>query len=362
MRLEGRAEMQDLANRATAALEAYDLAGACSILQGGLDGLTNWYIRLSRRRFAGKGPGDAPEASPDQFSQDQRAALDTLYEALLTFVRLLAPFCPFVTDAIYLNLTKQDHGSVHLTDWPEEKKLSAKETTLIEKNHALRRVVSLGMTIRSETKIKVRLPLRSATIAVPSSILKEADFTEEDRALLMQELNVKEIDFTDDPGTLGTRTVSVNARLAGPRLGKKVQEVIAAGKKGDFRELPDGGIEILGEVLTAEEAPLHYAGAEGRGVAAEGGVIVSLDTTVDAELTLEGDARELIRHIQQRRKETGLSVQDKIVLRVADADDLMAKHGATIADQTNATLGDASENESRLELDAYAPVVSFRRL
>ena len=266
-----------------------------------------------------------------------------------------------MTDSVYLNLTKQEHGSVHLTDWPNEKTLSASEKKLIEKNHALRRIVSLGMTIRSENKVKVRLPLRLATIAVPSSVLSQSDFSDDDRQLLMQELNVKDINFTDDPGSLGTRTVSVNARLAGPRLGKKVQEVIAAGKRGEFRELPDGRIDIMGETLTPEEAPLHYTGADGHGVAAEGGVIVSLDTTVDAALTLEGDARELIRFIQQRRKEAGLSVQDRIVLAIRDADDLVAAHGRTIADQTNAELGDATEHTACLELDSYAPTISFRR-
>jgi isoleucyl-tRNA synthetase/bisphosphoglycerate-dependent phosphoglycerate mutase len=353
------AEMQDMTNRVTAALEAYDLSGACAILQDGLDGLTNWYIRLSRRRFAGKGPGDAPEASADQFSQDQRAALDTLNEVLLTFVRLLAPFCPFVTDAIYLNLTKQDHGSVHLTDWPEEKELGKKEKALLEKTRVLRRVVSLGMTVRSENKVKVRLPLRSATIAVPSAILDESDFSDEDRALLMQELNVKEIVFTKDPGSLGERTVSVNARMAGPRMGKKVQEVIAAGKRGEFKELPDGSIEILGERLTAEEAPLHYKGAEGRAVAAEAGVIVSMDTVIDEALMLEGDARELMRHVQQRRKDAGLSVQDRITLRVDGGDALMAAHGKAIADQTNADIGEATGDASSLELDSGTLTVTI---
>ncbi len=344
-----RIELQDLTNRVTAALESYDLAGACAMLQDGLDGLTNWYIRLSRRRFSGKG-------------DEQAAALDTLYEALITFIRLLAPFCPFVTDAIYLNLTKQDHASVHLTDWPEEKKLTAKDQALLAKTRALRRIVSLGMTIRSENKVKVRLPLRSATIAVPSAILHAEDFSDDDRQLLMQELNVKEIDFTADPGSLGTRTVSVNARLAGPRLGKKVQEVIAAGKRGEFRELENGDIEILGETLTAEEAPLHYSGGEGRGLAAEGGIIVSLDTQTDPALILEGDAREVIRHVQQQRKEAGLSVSDTIALSVTNADELMAAHGKTIADQTNATLGATTENQSTLELDTYAPVISFHRI
>ncbi len=355
------AELQDLTNRVTTALEAYDLAKAAAELQDGLDGLTNWYIRLSRRRFAGKGPGETVEASADQFSQDQRAALDTLYDALLTFIRLLAPFCPFITDAIYLNLTKQDHGSVHLADWPEEKKLTKTELAMLEKTRVLRNVVSLGMTIRSENKVKVRLPLRSATIAMPSSVLHAKDFSDEDRSLLAQELNVKEIAFSDDPGSLGERTVSVNARLVGARLGKKVQEVIVAGKRGEFTENADGTLTILGETFTAEEAPLRYMGAEGRGVAAAGGVIVSLDTQTDPALLLEGDARELIRHIQQQRKDAGLSVQDRIVIQVTGNDELMATHGKAIADQTNGVLGAASDHTSTLELDSGTLTLTFSR-
>ncbi len=356
-----RAELQDLTNRVTSALESYDLAKAAAELQDGLDGLTNWYIRLSRRRFAGKGPGEMVEASAEQFSQDQRAALDTLYEALLTFIRLLAPFCPFITDAIYLNLTKQDHGSVHLADWPEEKKLTKAELAMLEKTRVLRNVVSLGMTIRSENKVKVRLPLRSATIAMPSSVLHAKDFSDEDRQLLAQELNVKEIAFSDDPGSLGERTISVNARLVGARLGKKVQDVIAAGKRGEFTENADGTLTILGETFTAEEAPMRYMGGEGRGVAAAGGVIVSLDTQTDPELLLEGDARELIRHIQQQRKDAGLSVQDRIVIQVMGNDELMKTHGKAIADQTNGSLGAAAENPSMLELDSGTLTVSFSR-
>lgn len=337
-------ELCDMTNRVTAALEQYDISTACSILEDGLDGLTNWYIRLSRRRFA---------------SNESSEALHTLHEALLIIIRLLAPFCPFITDAIYLNITRQEHGSVHLTDWPEEKTLGSTERRILEKTRTLRRIVSLGMTVRSEQKVKVRQPLRSATIAVPAAMLDIAAFSDDDRTLLMQELNVKDVVFTDDPGALGTRTVQVNARMAGPRLGKKVQDVIAAGKRGEFTLLPDGRIEILGEVLTPEEAPLHYTGAEGMGVAAAGGLIVSLDTTTDPALLLEGDAREVIRHIQQRRKDAGLSVQDRITLHLKGNDALIAAHGRTIADQTNADLGDCGGEPSTLELDSGTLQISF---
>lgn len=355
------AELQDLTNRMTDALESYDLSGACAIVQQSLDGLTNWYIRLSRRRFAGKGSVDAPDATSKQYADDQRAALDTLFSALLTYARLLAPFTPFVTDALYLNLTQEAHGSVHLSDWPVQRTLQEHERAMLRKTTLLRRIVSLGMTIRSEMTIKVRTPLQSATIALPPAMLEESSITTEDRQLLMRELNVKDIAFTDDPGALGERTVQVNARRAGPRLGKKVQEVIAAGKRGAFIEHDDGTIEILGERLTPEEAPMQYRAAEGQGIAAEAGVIVSLDITMNDALLLEGDARELIRHIQQQRKDSGLSVSDVIVLDVRNADALIATHGPFILQETNATLGSSTEHASSLELECGTVHLSFHR-
>ncbi len=345
------AETQDLVNTVTEKLEAYDLATACSAIEEYLDALTNWYIRLSRRRFAGKGTGDAPEATPEQFEEDRRFALATLEEVLLTFSQLLAPFAPFTTEAIYLNLTQEQHASIHLTDWPEPRPLKKTEEKSIRTTRLLRRIVSLGMTIRSNSKVKVRTPLQNATIAYPPALLGKDKLEDEDRQLLLQELNVKDVSFTDDPGKLGERFLQVNARMVGPRLGGKVQEVIAAGKRGEFTVKSDGGIEILGETLTAEEAPVHYRGAEGFSIAAEGGIIVSLDTHVTDALLLEGDARELIRHIQQQRKDAGLSVKDQITLQIAGADALVKEHGAFIAAQTTSTLGTSADHQSTLELD-----------
>ena len=287
-------EIQDLVNRMTEQLDAYDLSATCAELGETIDALTNWYVRLSRRRFAGKGLVEAEDASGDRERGEQHDALMTLYDVLLTLSQVLAPFCPFTTDAIYLNLVSEEHGSIHLTDWPETRELSKDERAMIEKHRFLRLVVSLGNSIRSKNKIKTRQPLARITVAIPKN-RKSSALTAEDQTLLQQELNVKEIALADDPGKLAQIIALVDARKVGPRLGKRVQEVIAAGKRGEFTQKEDGSVLILDEVMTGDEVQIQYRGAEGTDVAAGGGIVVSLDTNVTPVLEAEGLARDLIR-------------------------------------------------------------------
>jgi len=334
-----KAEVQDLVNRMTTQLDAYDLSATCDELLETIDALTNWYIRLSRRRFAGKGAADALEAEPENFEQDRTDALNTLYDVMLTVSQLLAPFCPFVTDQIYLNLVNEPNGSIHLTDWPESKDLTKEELSLIQTNRLLRRVVSLGLKIRSDRKVKVRTPLSAATVALPASFA-HMSFNEDDMALLRQELNVKEIRFTADASELGEAYAQVDARKAGPRLGKRVQEVIQAGKRGEFEQLEDGRVVILDETLSPEEAPILYRGREGEDIATEKGVVVSIDMHVSEELRLEGLARDLIRAIQKLRKEQGYDMGEKVVVGIDEkAGAVLAVHKDLIEAETSVTIG-----------------------
>ncbi len=335
------AEVQDLANRMTDQLDAYDLSATCDELFETIDALTNWYIRLSRRRFAGKGAGGETEALDiDVSDADRTDALNTLHGALLTISQLLAPFCPFVTEAIYLNIGGQPHGSVHLTNWPAVRKLSKDEQLLIAKNRLLRKVVSLGLKIRSERTIKVRTPLRSASFAFPDSLLKASELNETDLGLLKQELNVKEITIAADPETLGERFVLVDARKAGPKLGKRVQEVIQAGKRGEFTLNADGSIVILDETLAADEAAVMYRGREGSDVAAESGVVVSLDVSVSEELQMEGVARDLIRAIQKLRKEQGYSLGEVVTIGISgEVHELLNLYKALVEQEASVTIG-----------------------
>ncbi len=331
-----KAEVQDLVNRMTEELDRYDLSATCSELYETLDALTNWYVRRSRRRFSGKEGAEA-----------QQSALATLYEVLLTFSKLLAPFCPFITEAIYLNLVPEDHGSIHMSDWPEVRELTSEEKELIERTWLLRTIVSLGMGLRSEANVKVRQPLVGVEIAIP---LENAKFkmqnskyllSDDDRQILAEELNVKNAQVIDDASHLADRIVQVDARKAGPRLGKKVQEIIKAAKAGEFTENSDGSVTVLGEKLSAEEAQIIYQGKEGRNVACEKGIVVSLDSEISDELKLEGLARDVIRAVQALRKEKGLKVSDRISLKTGEGMEEVAKvHQKLIEGETNGGVGD----------------------
>ena len=335
-----KAEVQDLVNRMTEQLDNYDLSATCDELFETIDALTNWYIRLSRRRFAGKGASDSAEAEPEHFEQDRQDALTTLYDVLITVSQLLAPFCPFVTEQIYLNMVNEPNGSIHLTDWPSSRKLEKDELLLITKNRLLRRIVSLGLKVRADKKVKVRTPLAKATIAFPKALMDASAFAEDEMQLLRQELNVKEVSFTDNPGSLGEKYAQVDARKAGPRLGKRVQEIIQAGKRGEFEETDDGRVLILDESLGPDEVAVLYRGAEGQDIAAEKGVVVSLDTVVTEELKLEGDARDLIRAIQKLRKDEGYELGEKIEIAVRDADAILSAHKDLVEQETSVAIKD----------------------
>ncbi|NOS67089.1 MAG: class I tRNA ligase family protein, partial [Candidatus Peribacteraceae bacterium] len=269
-----RAEVQDLVNRMTEQLDNYDLSATCGELHDTIDALTNWYVRLSRRRFAGKaGLHTTEEAMEEMNEGDRMDAISTLHDVLLTLSQLLAPFCPFITESIYLNLVPEEHGSIHLTDWPAVKKLSSAEEKLIAKTRVLRTVASLGFKIRSAGKIKLRQPLAKATVAVPPSLLKGDAINSSEIQLLQEELNVQAVDIVADPGAIAQSFAQVDARKVGPRLGARVQEIIQAGKRGDFAVQKDGSVLILDEVLGPDEVAVMYRGREGEDVAADKGIV-----------------------------------------------------------------------------------------
>ncbi|MDD5469965.1 MAG: DUF5915 domain-containing protein, partial [Candidatus Peribacteraceae bacterium] len=360
------AEVQDLVNRMTEQLDRYDLSATCAELHDTIDALTNWYVRLSRRRFAGKTALEEGESASalqqiDGAEEDRLDALRTLYDVLISLTQLLAPFCPFITDAIYLNLVPEEHVSVHLTGWPEVRPLKKEELALLQKTRLLRTIVSLGLSIRSEQKIKSRQPLASATVAVPPSLAKKAALSDEDVQLLRNELNVKQLTFTEDPGSLATAVALVDARKAGPRLGARVQEVIRAGKAGEFTQQEDGSVLILDEVFSPDEVQIVYRGEEGRNAAANHGIVVSMETTLTEDLKLEGLARDLIRAVQRLRKEAGLEFTDTITLAIDGAEELMQTHGDLIAHETRARLGENSGGKHTMDLEGQAVTVRFEK-
>ncbi|TSC79954.1 MAG: isoleucyl-tRNA synthetase [Candidatus Peregrinibacteria bacterium Gr01-1014_25] len=352
-----RNEVQDLVNRMTEQLDAYDLSATCAEMHDTIDALTNWYIRLSRRRFAGKGALDE-HADVEPTVDDRNAALDTLYDVLLTMSQLLAPLCPFVTESIYLNLVGEEHGSIHLTDWPQTRKLGKDEAALLEKHRMLRRVVSLGLGLRAEKKIKQRQPLAQATIALPPALASRLDPTPADVDVLLQELNVKTVAFADEPGSLGEQILQINARAVGPRLGGKVQDLIAAGKRGEFSVQPDGSFLVLEEAIGADEATVVYRGREGEDVAAAHGIVVSLDTRLTPQLKREGLLRDLIRSIQMLRKDAGLTIADRIILAV-DGIELTDAERNVLIQETRSTIGACNASAHSLDLDDRVITIRF---
>jgi isoleucyl-tRNA synthetase/phosphohistidine phosphatase SixA len=355
-----RAEVQDLVNRMTGQLDAYDLSATCAELHETIDALTNWYIRLSRRRFAGKGALD--EHPEESLNEDDRIdALGTLYDVLLSVSQLLAPFCPYVTEAMYLNLVPGEHGSIHLTDWPQPRELTNEERGLLEKTRLLRTVVSLGLTVRSEAKVRQRQPLAQATFAAPPSVRAAVALNAEDEALLAQELNVKRIVLADDPGELGERILQVDARKVGPRMGGKVQEIIAAGKRGEFEQTDDGGFRVLEETLSPDEARVLYRGREGENVGASGGIVVSLDTRITPELEREGTLRELIRAVQVLRKDSGLTFTDHITLQV-DGLELSDAERTVLEQEVRATVGTCDGQEHAVDVDGTKVMVKMKKM
>ncbi|MFA6039315.1 MAG: class I tRNA ligase family protein [Candidatus Peribacteraceae bacterium] len=356
-----RAEVQDLANRMTAQLEKYDLSATCGELSASIDALTNWYVRLSRRRFAGKGSMHEREEMGAGQEEDRAAACATLYDVLLTISQLLAPFAPFIAESMYLNLVGEEHGSVHLTDWPAERELTEEEQALLKKTRLLRTIVSLGLKLRAEAKVKLRQPLAKATIAIPASLRKDP-LTDEELRLLQEELNVKEVALIDDPGALGTPVAQVDARKVGPRLGARVQELIQAGKRGEFTQGKDGSVVIGEERLAPDEVTVVYVGKEGQNVAGDRGVVVGLDTAISDQLVLEGCGRDLIRAVQRERKEAGLNLHDRIKLQVEGADDVLKECGKMIEEETNATLTHVKGDDHETEMSGKKVVFRFEKL
>ena len=312
----------------TEAMDAYDVSAACDLLRQYTDALTNWYVRRSRERF---------------FDEDT-AAFDVLYTALETFVRLAAPLLPLTAEEIYRGLTGE--RSVHLTDLPSVDDFKD-ESELIALMETTRGVASAGSALRKANKLRVRQPLASLTVAAAGG--KELAGTFE--SIIADELNIKAVELLDaaevSPADFGiSQQLKVNARAAGPRLGKQVQVAIKASKNGDWQVLEDGTVVVGADKMALEpgEYELETVVAEteesaDRAVSVlPGGGFLVLNTALTNELIAEGTARDAIRAIQQERKDSGLNVSDRIDLTLAAPAETLAAVKAHEALVTGETL------------------------
>ncbi len=275
----------------TGAMDAYDVFGACGHVRSFLDALTNWYVRRSRDRFWA---GDAD-------------ALDTLHTVLHVLARVAAPLLPLIAETIYKDLTAE--RSVHLCDWPAAGELPA-DPDLVAAMDRARDVCSAALSVRKAKGLRVRLPLPALSVAV-----SDADALAPFADLIADEVNVKEVRATDDVAGVATPVLQVVPAVLGPRLGADTQRVIRAVKAGDWTR--EGDTVIAGGIPLQEgEYTLGLEVGDGSGGALLGGGdgVVVLDTAVTPELEAEGLARDLVRAVQQARRDARLAVSDRIRL------------------------------------------------
>ncbi len=313
-----------LTDEVTTAMDAYDLFGACAAVTGYLDALTNWYIRRSRDRF-----WRARDGSPET-ERDKADAYDTLSTVLSTLCRLAAPLLPLLTESVYQGLTGE--RSVHLTDWPDGSELPA-DTELVQTMDLVRDVCSAAHAIRKAKGRRARLPLRRLTVtaADPERLRPFID-------LIADEVNVKEVTFSQDLGDVAERVLTVVPSALGPRLGSDAPKVFAAVKGGDWTA-SDAGVSAGGIPLEPGEyelvlRPRHPD--EGRTLPGDVGV-VTLDTDVDPELEAEGSARDVVRMVQAERRQAGLHISDCITLEIdapAAVVGAVEAHRSYVAEQT----------------------------
>jgi isoleucyl-tRNA synthetase len=330
----------------TRQMDDYEIANACDTTQRFLDVLSNWYIRRSRERFwAADGEVDA-------------AAFDTLFTVLETVCRVAAPLLPLTTEEIWRGLTGE--RSVHLTDWPDAEDLP-EDDALMEGMDQVRDVCSAGSALRKGASLRNRLPLSQLTV-----VIADAERLKGFEEVISDELNVKSVRLLPDDhpeaASYGvSQRLTVNARAAGPRLGKDVQTAIRAAKAGDWSVSDDGVVTAGGLVLEEGEYALETVASGGDDSATgllPGGGFVVLDTSVTAELEAEGVARDLVRAVQQARRDAGLDVSDRITLTISaapDVADAARTHAGLIERETLATSFEVRE------LDVAQPVIELSR-
>ena len=344
------------------ALDRYELSDAADAVLDFLEALNNWYIRRSRDRFWAPTPerdanGGGVEGSQAAEESDKRDAYDTLYTVLVTVSKVLAPLLPFLTEEIHGALT--DGGSVHLEDWPDPADFPADEELAANMDRA-RDVVTAALNLREDAGLRARLPLSTLTVAGHGVQGLSEGLLE----LVADEVNVKAVDVREDVGELGTFQLKPNGRTIGPKLGPDTQKVIRAAKAGDWEVHDDGSATVATWTLAPEDFELALQPAEGVTARAlrTNDAVVSLDTEVTPELAAEGLARDLVRAIQQARRDEGLDVSDRITLTLHAADDLhdqLRPHGAYVAEQVLAVDLDWSATPQAIEAELAGATMTF---
>jgi isoleucyl-tRNA synthetase len=310
-------------------MSEYHLYEVIPAVTGFIDGLTNWYIRLNRRRFWS-----------DDKGTDKNQAYATLYFTLTEFTKALAPILPFITEEIFQNLKspKEAAQSVHLTPFPLFQK--AWLNPELEAQMALvEAVVSMGRNCRSTHKLKTRQPLREIKVITRNPSDKKT--IERFQDLIAQELNLKTVSFSSDEASFVTLSTKANAKVLGPRLGQKMKAILQKVKELSPEAVAafekKGSIEIDGETIQLSEVTIERQPKVAGAMQTSGSVTIWLDSTVDEELIAEGQAREFVNRVQKLRKDSGLQITDRVRIKYYTPDATLSmaieKHKVHIASQ-----------------------------
>ena len=328
--------LQRTISKATECLDAFDVLGAGRAIERFVDRLSNWYVRRSRRRFWKSAAG-----------KDKQSAYLTLYECLETVSRLVAPVMPFLSEAVYRNLVPRiDESappSVHMAKWPtvEEAK---RDDPLVAEFEVVQRIVTLGRTARNNSRLRVRQPLSRLLVRVPNE--RDTRSVHRHEAQIAEELNVRTLETIASDADLVTYRVKPNLPRIGKRYGPRVPAIrkalaladaaalAATVARGESFELAVGEETLRFE---ADDILIETSSAPGYASAEEGGYLVGLDTRLDDGLIREGLAREMVRTVQEARKQAGLEVSDRIALRIegsARVETALASHRDYVAAET----------------------------
>ena len=296
-------KLHHLVNDTTVSMDAYDLFNACQQVRTFLDVLTNWYIRRSRNRF---------------WAGDQQA-IDTLHTVLDVLTRVAAPLLPLITEQVYIGLT--GNRSVHLTQWPVAADIPV-DNELVVVMDQVRDVCSTTLSLRKSHSRRVRLPLASLTVASPLALGLQPFVS-----IITEEVNVREVKLTADVAGVARHELQVVPAALGPRLGGDTQKVIVAVKKGDWKQQGDvvvaGGYELQPhEYQLKLLAAVGDAESTASSALPDGLGVVLLDLALTPELLAEGTARDIVRIVQQTRREADLAVSDRIHLILGLPDDV----------------------------------------
>lgn len=295
------ARLYETWQKITESMDSYQADKYVEYLVSLIDGLTNWYIRRSRRRFWSNG-----------MSGDKRNAYNTMYYVLVNTTRLLAPVAPIISEKMYKILTGET--SVHLAKWPEIPQAYA-DAPLLAKVDLVQEVIYLARSIRSRNRVKNRQPLSTLKIALPNA--SDSDIIAEFRDIITDELNVKNIDILDDAESIAAVKYDPNYNRIRSRYPDQTGTIVKTVKSGNFR-LSDGRVIMQTdngeESFDADIILVTYQARDGQHVASSHGIVVSLDLTITEDLKAEGLARDIVRNIQDARRQIGCEITDTISL------------------------------------------------